>query len=65
MADDIKNAILPVLVKIQEEAAAFRKEVRDRFDGVDIRLEKIEDVSRRQRRDIAGILVSEGRSWRL
>lgn len=57
MAETINDAVLPILVKIQEEAAAFRNEVRDRFDGVDSRLDRIEDVARKQRRDIAGILV--------
>ena len=44
------DAILPVLVKIQEEAAAFRKEMRERLDGID-------DTLRKQRRDTAGMLV--------
>ena len=44
------DAILPVLVKIQEEAAAFRKEMRERLDGID-------DTLRKQRRDTAGTLV--------
>ena len=61
MAEEIKDAILPVLIKIQEDAAAFRAEMRTqlaeikadvnaRFDAVDVQL-------RKQRRNIAGILV--------
>ena len=57
MVDDINDAVLPILVKIQEEAAAFRKEVRDRFDAVDKRFDGVDEKLRSQRRDIAGMLV--------
>ena len=64
MSDAIKDAILPVLIKIQEDAAAFRVESRERFDRIEARLDRIEtrldrleEVARKQRRDIAGILV--------
>ena len=57
MAENINDAVLPILVKIQTEMASFRKSVDERFDRVDSRLDRIEEVARKQRRDIAGILV--------
>ena len=39
-----------LLMKIQEDLSAFRKQVETRFDRVD-------DLIAKQRRDIAGILV--------
>ena len=61
MADASTDLILPVLIKIQEDAAALRTEMRAqfetmksnfsaRFDAVDVQL-------RKQRRDSAGMLV--------
>ena len=57
MAETINDAVLPILVKIQTELASFRKSVDERFDRMDSRLDRIEEVARNQRRDIAGILV--------
>lgn len=45
-----RDAVLLVLVKIQEEAAAFRKEVREQLDGID-------HILRKRHRDTAGMLV--------
>jgi hypothetical protein len=50
MSETVKDATLQILKKIQEDTAAFRKSVEDR-------LERIEEIGRKQRRDSAGMLV--------
>ena len=50
MSDNIKDATLQVLIKIQEELGAFRRSVEERLD-------RIEDINCKQRRDSAGMLV--------
>jgi hypothetical protein len=50
MSDKVQDATLKILMKIQEDTAAFRKSVEDR-------LERIEEINRKQRRDSAGMLV--------
>ena len=57
MTNTPTDMILPVLMKIQEDAAAFREEVLARFDAVSERFDKVDEKFRAQRRDIAGILV--------
>lgn len=61
MSDEIRDANFPILMRIQEDAAAFRKEMRDRFDAVEARFEArfdgVDEKLRSQRRDLAGILV--------
>jgi hypothetical protein len=50
MSENVKDETLQILKKIQEDTAAFRKSVEDR-------LERIEEIGRKQRRDSAGMLV--------
>ena len=50
MSDKVQDATLKILMKIQEDTVAFRKSVEDR-------LERIEEIGRKQRRDSAGMLV--------
>ena len=50
MSNDPKDFVLPILKKIQEEAATSRAESRAQFD-------ELKEQMRKQRRDIAGILV--------
>ncbi len=50
MSENIKEATFEILRKIQEDMASFRK-------SVESRLERIEEISRKQRRDTAGMMV--------
>jgi hypothetical protein len=50
MSENIKDAMLQVLIKIQEDLAAFRRSVEERLD-------RVEEINRKQRRDSAGMLV--------
>jgi hypothetical protein len=47
---NVTDATHQILVRIQEDMASFRREVNDRLD-------RLEDLSRKQRRDTAGLLV--------
>jgi hypothetical protein len=50
MSDNVQTAMFDVLKKIQAENADFRKAVESRFDT-------LEQIIRKNRRDVAGILV--------
>lgn len=50
MTDDVKDATLQILTKLQDDVAAFRRSVEERLD-------RVEDINRKQRRDLAGMLV--------
>lgn len=50
MSSDLKDFVLPIQKKIQEEASTSRAESRAQFD-------ELKEQMRKQRRDIAGILV--------
>ena len=50
MADDATSALPQMLMRIQEDIAAFRKDVNGRLD-------RLEEIARKQRRDSAGMLV--------
>ena len=57
MASQPVDMVPQLLMKIQEEAAAFRKGFEARFDRLETRFDRVEDLLSKQRRDIAGILV--------
>jgi hypothetical protein len=50
MSGSVKDATLQILTKIQDDVAAFRRSVEERLD-------RVEDINRKQRRDSAGMLV--------
>jgi uncharacterized Ntn-hydrolase superfamily protein len=50
MSDNVQSAVLDVLKRIQNENADFRRSVEDRLD-------RIEDILRKQRRNVAGMQV--------
>ena len=50
MTGNVKDATLQILTKIEDDVAAFRRSVEERLDWV-------EDINRKQRRDSAGMLV--------
>ena len=71
MSENVENLVPHLLVKIQEDMAAFRKSVEERLDrsdnrmarsekklaSIETRLEGVETLLRKQRRDSAGMLV--------
>lgn len=57
MTENVENAIFDILKKIQADMSLFRSDVNDRFGRVGERMERLEDLMRKQRRDVAGILV--------
>ena len=57
MADDVISALPQILMKIQDDIASFRKSFEARLDIVDARLDRLEDIAKKQRRDSAGMLV--------
>jgi hypothetical protein len=50
MTDNVEDATLQILTKIQDDVAAFRRSVEERLD-------RVEDINRKQRRASAGMLV--------
>jgi hypothetical protein len=50
MSDNVQTAIFDILRKIQEDNASFKRSVEGRLD-------RIEELMRKQRRDAAGMLV--------
>jgi hypothetical protein len=57
MSENLKDATPQILMKIQEDIAAFRKSVDQRFDQIKVLLERADETSRKQRRDTAGMMV--------
>jgi hypothetical protein len=57
MSENVENAALQMLIRIQEQIAAFRQDTEQRFGVVETRLDRIEEINRKQRRDSAGMLV--------
>ena len=57
MIENVETAMFEILKKIQGDLAAFRSETDQRFQRVDDRFQRIEDGQRKQRRDIAAMLV--------
>ena len=57
MAEAPTDAVLPILVKIQEGIAALRAEVGQFRQDDRAEHERMESLIRKQRRDAAGILV--------
>jgi hypothetical protein len=50
MSENIQSAVLEILRKIQMESADFRRSVEGRLD-------RIEDIARKLRRNVAGMQV--------
>jgi hypothetical protein len=50
MSDNVQSALLDILKKMQAESVDFRRSVEGRLD-------RIEELNRKQRRDSAGMLV--------
>ncbi|CAN5348523.1 hypothetical protein BH11PSE4_BH11PSE4_38290 [soil metagenome] len=57
MNENVQTAMFEILKKVQGDLAAFRAETEQRFQRVDDRFERIEDVLRKHRRDYAAMLV--------
>jgi hypothetical protein len=57
VAENVENAMLEILKKIQEEGAATRRELAAFREEANSRFGALETAVRKQRRDIAGILV--------
>ena len=57
MSEDIKDVVPQILMKIQEDIAAFRKDVGSRFDRMEERLDRVESVQKQERRNSAAMLV--------
>jgi len=57
MADAPTDAVPQILMKIQESIAALRSELGQFRQSTDTRLERVETLIRKQRRDAAGMLV--------
>lgn len=50
MTDNVEDATLQILTKIQDDVAAFRRSVEERLD-------RVEDINRKQRCASAGMLA--------
>ncbi len=60
---DIPHDIVPqILMKIQDDIASFRRDVTDRFNGVDSRLDRLEAIQKQERRNTAAMLVMDARN---
>ena len=53
MTENVENAIFEILKSIQAKLSDHDR----RFDQIDQRFERIDELIRKQRRDVAGILV--------
>jgi hypothetical protein len=57
MADTPTDAVPQILVKIQDSISTLRSELGTLRSDLTPRLERIENIVRKQRRDAAGLLV--------
>jgi len=57
MADQPINITTDILIAIREDIAAFRNSIESRFDAVDRRLDHIDGLLRKYRRDSAAMLI--------
>jgi hypothetical protein len=57
MSENIDDAVPRILMKIQDDIAAFRRDVQGQFDRVTDRLDRIETVQKQERRNSAAMLV--------
>lgn len=57
MSENIDGAVPRILMRIQDDIAAFRRDVGARFDRVEDRLDRIETVQKQERRNSAAMLV--------
>lgn len=57
MSENIDDAVPRILMRIQDDIAAFRRDVGARFDRVEDRLDRIETVQKQERRNSAAMLV--------
>jgi hypothetical protein len=55
--ENVQTAMFEILKNIQGDLAAFRAETELRFQRVDDRFQRVEDGMRKQRRDLAAMLV--------
>jgi hypothetical protein len=47
---NVQSAVLEILKRLQSDQADFRRSIEDRLD-------RLEEIARKQRRDAAGVLV--------
>ena len=57
MSENVQTAMFEILKKIQADLAAFRSETEQHFQRIDDRFQRVEDGMRKQRRDLASMLV--------
>jgi hypothetical protein len=57
MSENVEDAVPQILVKIQEDIAAFRRDVTGRFDRIEDRLDRVETIQKQERRNTATLLV--------
>jgi hypothetical protein len=57
MSDNVENAVLEILKKIQGDIALGRSEVKQFKQETETRFERLETIVRKQRRDGAAMLV--------
>ncbi|HEV7876791.1 hypothetical protein [Bradyrhizobium sp.] len=57
MADEPTNAVLQILIKIQDSISALRSEVGDFKRGNEVQHERMEGLIRKQRRDWAAMMI--------
>jgi hypothetical protein len=57
MGENIDDAVPRILMKIQDDIAAFRRDVQGQFDRVTDRLDRIETLQKQERRNSAAMLV--------
>lgn len=57
MGENVDDAVPRILMKIQDDIAAFRRDVQGQFDRVTDRLDRIETVQKQERRNSAAMLV--------
>ncbi len=57
MADATTDAVHQILIKIQDSIAAIRSELGQFRQSTEARLDRLEELANKQRRDAAGMLV--------
>lgn len=57
MSDNLSDATPQILLRIREDIAAFRAEMSTTAKGLNERLDRLEEIARKQRRDSAGMIV--------
>jgi DNA repair ATPase RecN len=57
MSENVQTTMFEILKRIQADMSSFRAETNERFEKIEQRFDELGMLFRKQRRDMAGLLV--------